>query len=154
LNLSGTHPTIEPGLEPSREGWSEDEIGLLVHHYESNLSDRLTDLRDINTNMKYMFRLKIPLPSYWRTYVLDDLRALVIEHETSLRYSEEDFLQPFPVFSVRWLMPFIGFQKATALADHLTEIRRLSDPVGDEPPTLDWFGSNVSNRIKIALGET
>jgi hypothetical protein len=124
-------------------GFYRSEIDIMISSVESRANRLLETLRDINTTMKYM-RIEHMWPN-------GKLVKRVPACPPEDLYGQYEWLEPL-VLSEWWLTTVTG---DAVVAGHVKrafdDIFKLSAPRPGEPATLDYFGSHVTNKVKIEL---
>ncbi len=139
-------------VEPESLHWRPEEVETVKRSYRKRITAATTKIRDINTTWKYLSKQESHLPKFIKPSLLGMFGSADLV--TNFQYTDVDFKwQPHgqkpKVMTARWLAPFIGIEKAGVVEVAVQTIGIASAPLPGEPPTLDFFGSHVSNIIKL-----
>jgi hypothetical protein len=139
---------------PSLNGWNFAEAEAVANWYKRRITNATTNIRNINTNWKYLIAEKRTLPGF----VHSSCTGLFGKpsFKTDFTYTDDDFKHTFkvngkfPVMTARWFAPFLGDDTAKMVEAAVAVIGEASKPLPGEPDTSDHFGSHhVDNKIEI-----
>lgn len=139
---------------PSAEGWTNEEIEIVIHSYTSRIGKHNLDLRDAHTMWKKIARSKKPIPGFVKTKCLGmfgrpdwESRHVYSDADFKSSYYERDHLPS--VLSAKYLAPLIGEEKADLIEGLIGVLEGETKPLPGEPDTLDTTGSHLSNKIPL-----
>lgn len=143
---------------PNLDGWDDVEIAMIIEGHQNTLDSIKEFLRDTNTRMKYLRNSKVLINPIFKPGLTNDF------------FGQSDFAVPYiyrdvefytgsynphrngvSLINGKFWYPVVGIEVAYQIENLFDHIAYVTKPREGEPETLDYFGSNRTNRIKTPL---
>jgi len=134
------------------DDFTKEDLYNLMNNYKKERNSLRNNLRDINTHIKYLGNYSSTTDSI-KTERLYESPEFNFEDERRPEYPENwhkgNARLEVPIFDILFLYAATNdYVVSKNILYHINEIFKLSEPKNDEPKTLDYFGSHVSNKIE------